>query len=126
PTARPNGSQLLVRLGRRSTSIRPSLVPAPGGQASTPTALVGRDAHMQALRTAFDDTRMGRPVAALVHGRSGMGKSTLVQHFLDRLEERSLATVLHGRAYERESVPYRAVDSVIDALSRHLVRMRKG
>ncbi len=57
-----------------------------------------------------------------VGGASGMGKSTLVQRFVDDLSKQGRATVLRGRAYERESVPYKAVDSIIDALSRHLMR----
>ena len=52
-----------------------------------------------------------------------MGKSTVVQHFLDELVERGEAAVLRGRAYERESVPYKGFDSVVDALSRYLMRL---
>jgi hypothetical protein len=50
-----------------------------------------------------------------------MGKSTLVHRFLDELVEHGTAVVLRGRAYEREAVPYKAVDTVIDALSRYLM-----
>ena len=52
----------------------------------------------------------------LVHGTSGMGKSSLVLEFLDRVRD-DQAIVLAGRCYERESVPYKAFDSVVDALS---------
>ncbi|MEP7122281.1 MAG: AAA family ATPase, partial [Byssovorax sp.] len=61
-------------------------------------------------------SRQGRPVTAYVSGPSGMGKSALVEHFLDALWQREEAVVLSGRCYERESVPYKAWDSLIDAL----------
>jgi hypothetical protein len=50
-----------------------------------------------------------------------MGKSTLVRHFLQELAERdSTCIILSGRCYERESMPYKALDSLIDALSQYL------
>jgi len=121
PEARPTGSQILRRLGvgrnaRPSARLPPSAVPI----ASVP--LVGRDAHLRALRDAFDDAR-DHAVTVLVHGASGMGKSALVEHFLDDLVARGEAVTLRGRAYERESVPYKAFDSVVDALSRYLTRL---
>ena len=54
-----------------------------------------------------------------VHGPSGIGKSALVQHFLDGVERRQDLVVLRGRCYEREAVPYKALDGVIDSLSQY-------
>jgi len=96
----------------------PSLAPVADAAAAR---LVGREPHRRALRSAFEASRAGRPVTVRVWGPSGAGKSSLVQSFLDDLTARGEAVVLRGRAYERESVPYKAVDSWMDALSRHLL-----
>src|SRR2546425_6969668 len=64
-------------------------------------------------------------MAVYIHGNSGMGKSTLVRTFLDQLKrEAPNAIVLQGRCYERESVPYKALDGVVDSLSKHLSSLR--
>jgi serine/threonine protein kinase/tetratricopeptide (TPR) repeat protein len=114
PAGRPVGSEVLRRLGV-----------APGAEAAVPHAapeerlpLVGRAPHLAALAEAFAAAQ-NRTVICYVHGRSGMGKSALVKHFLDDLETRG-ALILAGRCYEQEAVPYKALDSLMDSLSRHL------
>ncbi len=126
PERRPKASEILSRLGAAPTmreSAKPharASVPPPIGRE---TVLVGREAHVAALRNAFEVARAGCGTTVRVSGRAGMGKSAVLQHFLDSLVERGEAVVLRGKAYERESVPYKAVDSVIDALSRHLMHL---
>src|SRR5262249_51300904 len=84
-------------------------------------AFVGRPAELSTLRRAFENVRRGRPTVVLVEGPSGVGKSALVRHFVRRLEsDVQDLVVLAGRYYEREAVPYRAMDAIIDALSRFL------
>jgi hypothetical protein len=117
PTLRPLGADVVARL-RKAGASSSSLRPAAAGDC----AFVGRERHLAALADAFEAARMGRCVTVNVGGASGMGKSTLVQRFVDDLSKQGRATVLRGRAYERESVPYKAVDGVIDALSRQLMR----
>ena len=55
-----------------------------------------------------------------VSGPSGIGKSALVRYFLSQIAGPDDAIVLSGRCYENESVPYKALDGVVDDLSRHL------
>jgi serine/threonine protein kinase len=119
PDKRPTGPQLLRRLG----AIRASSAPPAMSLDTVSASLIGREAQLRALRGAFDSVRSGRSVTVRVGGHAGMGKSTLIQHFLDGLVRNGEAVVLRGRAYERESVPYKAVDTVIDALSRYLMHV---
>ena len=118
PALRPEGAEVLARLGVTRSSAPPSQLAA-----TDHAAFIGREGHLETLRAAFEASRSGRSTTVRVGGASGMGKSTLVHHFLDELASRGEAVVLRGRAYEREAVPYKAVDTVIDALSRHLLRL---
>jgi serine/threonine protein kinase len=121
---RPAGLEILRRLGT-TQSPRPAPSPIPVADSPRTTALVGRERQLASLRDGFEQVLSGRSVTMHVAGESGMGKSAVVQHFLDGLVQEGEAVVLRGRAYERESVPYKAVDSVIDELSRYLVHLEE-
>jgi serine/threonine protein kinase len=115
PEDRPSGPDILRRL--QSTAL-----PAPPPAATSPP-FFGRQRQLAALRDAFAELRHGRTRTVLVHGPSGMGKSTLIRHFLDSVAARPDVVVLMGRCFERESVPYKALDSLVDALSGYLRRL---
>jgi serine/threonine protein kinase len=117
PAARPSGADVLVRL----TASRPSAAPRRMAQRTGQRPFVGRRVEFESLASAFADARAQKTVTVIVEGESGVGKSALVRRFT-----RSLPGVVHdllllsGRCYEREAVPYKAVDGLIDALSAHL------
>jgi serine/threonine protein kinase len=119
PGDRPGGAEVIRRLSEAPARTR---APARGGTAAS--AFVGRAAELAALARAFTDSRDGATVAVMVTGDSGIGKSALVRCFRNATLARHLdALVLAGRCHERESVPYKALDGVVDALSRHLRRL---
>lgn len=115
PSSRPGGAAVLRALGAPVTEALTAVSPW-----SDALPFVGREHHVHVLEEAFGVTRGGRAVTMHVHGTSGMGKSALLRRFLDGLAERDGAVVLEGRCYERESMPYKAVDSLVDALTQHL------
>ena len=110
PDRRPDGHVVLERLGAAATA-RPPAVPS--------SPFVGRRRELQTLERAFEDLANDGTLVVLVDGESGVGKSSLIREFVRRLPL-SRALVLGGRCYERESVPYKAVDEIIDRLSGHL------
>ena len=111
PANRPDGKDVVSRLGVEGSeaSERPHRA-----------TFVGRDGHLQALRDCLRTASSGRAVVVRIPGPSGVGKSALVQAFLDSAVGVEGAVVLAGKCYEQESVPYKAVDGVIDSLARYL------
>ncbi len=120
PQARPSGAEVLRRLGQARDKAHAYRLTMPAKASSA--LLVGRDEHLATLMQAYLGVKQqGRAATLLVNGRSGMGKSALVRRFLEELPRRETdAVVLAGRCYESESVPYKALDTLIDALSRFL------
>jgi serine/threonine protein kinase len=87
------------------------------------TRFIGRIEQLEQLDAAWAATERGTPVTVMLRGQSGMGKSALVRHFLNEVQRRDPNVVVFtGRCYEQESVPYKAVDSLIDDLARYLKR----
>jgi len=81
---------------------------------------VARAAEIEAIRNAVLDKRADAPRLVIVSGESGIGKTELMRRVLDE-ELPASCLVLEGKCYEREQVPYRALDRVIDALSAKLL-----
>jgi serine/threonine protein kinase/tetratricopeptide (TPR) repeat protein len=116
---RPRGEEVLRRLGTDDESGRRALPQA----ARTTGALrpfVGRKQQIEVLDSAFEASGKGLPVVVLMGGRSGMGKTVLAQRFLTRVTKQHQALVLSGRCFEREALPFKGMDSVVDELSRYL------
>ncbi|HZI49775.1 MAG TPA: serine/threonine-protein kinase, partial [Pyrinomonadaceae bacterium] len=120
PKNRPRGRDVLRALtAGRAPFFVPSVV-----RRARETAFIGRERQLTELLDGFQAILSGKGVSIYVRGVSGMGKSTLVQTFLDELkQQRHEALVLQGRCYQRESVPYKALDGVVDSLTRHLTSM---
>jgi len=95
PAARPSAGDILRALGDDAGAPH---MPAPPVRGAP---FVGRRRELDALGRALADTRDGRPVAVLVTGESGIGKSALVQRFADDRRDDG-TVVLAGRCYERE------------------------
>jgi serine/threonine protein kinase len=115
PTLRPEGPAILDLLcGDTERTLPP--------RHRTETPLLGRDEELRRIEAAMRDVSRGRGRVVLVGGRSGIGKSALIRHFLARAR-RNGAVVLTGRCYEQESVPYKALDAVMDAVCQHLAGM---
>ena len=112
---------------RPAASALAGFDPAPASRptASSPASvLVGRKRELAGLAAAFADARAGAGAIVLIEGAAGVGKRALVSHFLDDLHRREPAMrILAGRCYEREIVPYKAIDGVVDALARTLCKL---
>lgn len=117
PEDRPSGAEIVQRtvgkVQKRNTGFLSS-------QTSYP--LVGRQPQLYQLHDTFDLVQEKRLAHVLtIKGKSGLGKTVLARKCFEELELRAPdAVILTGRCYEQESVPYKALDSLMDAFSQYL------
>lgn len=126
----PDLDELCYRLLRTQPAMRPSAeeVAIAMGWSTLPgslvrparAVLVGRQSEARDLAAALDETREGKLITVCVYGQSGIGKSALVDHVATRFVRRLGALVFRGRCYERETMPYKALDAVVDGIARHM------
>lgn len=116
PRQRPEALACAARLAPGSQQgTRPQAALAPG------PLFVGRAPELEVLARALAEvSHQGHPVTLHLHGPSGIGKTSLVRHFLAQRPSAHAPLVLQGRCHPQESVPYNALDASIDALARHL------
>ena len=125
PEERPSGREVLRVLGHGKTDpLQRPIMSAPAQSNALTTAFVGRERQLRQLSEAFAFTRSGQTVTVYLHGSSGMGKTALARHFIEELRtHESEVIILEGRCYERESVPYKALDGVVDSLTKYLLSL---
>lgn len=125
PEDRPSGNEILARLaGPVPKSTLSARTTSHRERPHRDSAFVGRERELMDLERAYSVIRGGGVATATVRGRSGLGKSALVNHFLTDLQQRDAgAVVLRGRCYQQESVPYKALDSLIDDLLHYTQRL---
>ena len=119
PEDRPDGTAVLERL-QASSAARAHTITDASAPATDDASFVGRTAEVAALRAALDGARRDGPVTLCVGGPSGIGKTTLVKHFLAAATQDSDAVLLRASCHPQESVPFQAVDGAVDDLARFL------
>lgn len=113
PTERPGAAEILRWCTPRRSP--PLLRVAPLAK----TALIERDAAMAALYEALHGVTRGTPACVDLVGEAGVGKTAVAEQFAGEVAEAGIVA-LRGVCSPRESVPFRAFDGLLDALTAHL------
>jgi eukaryotic-like serine/threonine-protein kinase len=79
---------------------------------------VGRAKEMVALHAIFERSSREGPALVCIEGVSGIGKTELIESFLQSVGTKAL--LLRGACHHQESVPFKAFDSLVDDLSQYL------
>jgi eukaryotic-like serine/threonine-protein kinase len=119
PAQRPSTAEVCRMLQAASPVVRSQV---PTGHEDTP--FVGRGAELRALHDAFATSSTGQLSVVLVRGESGIGKTKLLRQFARQISAKHPAALwLEGRCHEREAIPYKTIDGIVETLSRRLAHM---
>jgi serine/threonine protein kinase len=125
PEQRPSALEVVQRLASGGSQ------PASPARVRREPPFVGRKRELaQIAEHVADPTARGRLV--LVVGPSGSGKSTLIDRAVAHatgIEREHDSLVWRGRCHERERLPYRAFDQIVDDLATELAgdpRLARG
>jgi DNA-binding winged helix-turn-helix (wHTH) protein len=87
--------------------------------AHPPRVLVGREREVASLRSSVDRAAAGQRQVCFVLGEPGIGKTTLVRHVVEELQDRGML-VASGHCIEQHCAPepYSAVIEIVTAILR--------
>lgn len=111
PGDRPTIAEIRARLQLADLAATTDERPPPRGE-----LFVGRASEREALEDLLEEVAGGAIRGAFVGGDRGLGKSWLARHVAQRAVERGFQ-VFRGRCYEREQLPFRALDQLMDELA---------
>ncbi|MGA7613778.1 MAG: protein kinase [Thermoanaerobaculia bacterium] len=99
PSARPSAAEVKEELRRRQGAMSvPHRAPS---RSRAETIVVGRKRELETLVAEFRETERGRSRFVAVTGEPGIGKSTLIHRFLDRMATVGECIIAVGRCSER-------------------------
>ncbi len=75
--------------------------------------LVGREAEIRRILGHMAEVTLGEPLMVCIEGPSGIGKTRLADEAMALARGRGLRC-FHSRCYEREQIPYKAIDGLVD------------
>lgn len=120
-TAGSSGSTGSIGSTGSTGSVSEGEIDLPAFQEDEEIILLGREKQLSELATIQQEFELEKtPRMIWVKGLSGEGKSSLIEHFFRPLRQSDDWLVLSGRCYDRESVPYKAVDCIINPLVSYL------
>jgi eukaryotic-like serine/threonine-protein kinase len=116
PEARPRAREVLEALDVASAPKSPDMAAALDGSSRV---FLGRDQHIRRLHAAFEEISHEKNVCVHVYGASGVGKTAVVESFLNDLLHRpeSECVVLHGRCYQNQNARHKGLDELVDRLA---------
>jgi len=94
----PSGSPSRPRVA--ASSLSPPLAPAPRPQ-SPNLPFVGRAAELEYLEQCLETALAGQRQLVFISGDPGIGKTTLIDTFLERLRERTDLQIAYGQCAEQ-------------------------
>lgn len=106
PAERPNAEQILRVFGVEAHAHRHGTAP-----------FLGRERELARLDALYEEVKRGTARAVEIAGPSGIGKTSLVQKFVDRLEMSGERPYVFSHfCYENEHSSFKAIDEVMALL----------
>ena len=113
PLERPTAGEIVATFGSDLVQARGDI-----RAHARPAEIIGRGRELRALMrhvTARIDEGSG---VVLLHGSPGIGKSVVADRLLDEVRSKTDALILGGRCHGWESLPFNAIDAIVDSIAR--------
>ncbi len=111
PSRRPQFEEIAKRLNNCSKKAGSVSL---AEQTSEAKIFVGRSEELKILSSTLESISHGGLKLVRVTGESGIGKTALINRFLETQSDSRKCIVLSSRCHPHESIPFKALDGIID------------